>query len=329
MAKSKGQLKTTRLFSLQLADHDTLFAPRQRRRLPFHWLKLLLYLPALALFFLPSFKIGRAVLREPGFKIPDSVERGDVFTIPASDKDDIVPHVAGHALAYVDTKTPFYLGAALQNSDLEINVAFHDEQSPPFKRIVEKLKHPTYPLFVKHVHVTQAEPVPVSPAPASVKGRATTALPEERKPPLIDAKEAKVLARFDGNVRLRCWKEPTVEPLGIDPLKPRRHNFRLGSLPAVAGGEVLYTGPSENDGGLIVLVYHGGGLFTRYWGLKEVRVQKGSKISVGQTVGNVLLAPPRHETKPTWQPLLNVGGTTAPVNPASVLALTSQLCDSK
>lgn len=328
MAKAKN-LKTPRLFSAQLADHDMSFAPRQRERPRFYRLKLFVcFLPAFFLFLLPSFKIGRAVFRDPGFRIPDSVARGDLFMIPvnADDDDDIVPQVGGRPLAYVDVKAPFYLGAAVKSSDLEINVAFNDEESTRLKRMLEKLKHPTYPLFIKHVHVTPIEPAPTAAVPAAPKGRAS--VEDHKVPPPIDAKEAKVLSRFDGKVRMRCWKEPTVEAIGIDPLKPRRH-IRLGSLPAVGGGEVVYAGPAENDDGSIVLVYHGGGLFTRYWGLKEVRVQKGVKVSAGQTIGNVLLAPPHHDTKATWQPLLNVGGSTAAVNPSSALQLSSQLCDLK
>lgn len=326
MSNKSRPIKTTRLFSLQLADHDNLFAPRQKPRVTFSWLKLVTFIAGFCFFLAPSFKIGQAILKSPAFKIPQSVTKGDLFTIPVDEDEDDIPQIGGRPLSYVDGKTPFYIGAALRPNDFEISIQFGDDDHPRIKGMIEKFRHPTYPLFVQNVHVT---PATVAAAPTPVP-RGTKIAPEDepKAPPAFTSAENKVLARFDGHLRLRCWKEPSVEAVGIDPLKPRRH-VHYGTMPAVGGGEVVFVGPSESEGNSDVLVYHGGGLFTRYWALKEVRVQKGSKVTAGQTIGHVQLAPPKHVTHPTWQPLMNVAGSIGEINPQSVLALSSRLCDSK
>jgi hypothetical protein len=318
--KKKGPIKTTRLFSLQLADHDGLFAPKARRRHSFAWLKLLIYLPAAIFFFVPSYKIGRGALKDPGYKLPDTVMQGEVFTFPATEDDDVIPQMGGRSLSYIDGKAPMYIGAALGPTDFEINFQFNDDDKPRFKAMMEKLKHPTYPVFVKRIKVTK---LPETPDPAPLrKGEEAP-----RTVPPFDEKETRILARTDGFIRMRCWKEPVVEPVGVDPLKPRRH-LRMGSLPAVGQGEVLFAGPIATGESLVV-VYHGGGLFTRYWGLKETRVQKGAKVTTGQTIGYIPLAPPKKETHATWQAVMNITGTPGEVSRPSLLALSSRLCDSK
>lgn len=324
--KNNGRpIKTTRLFSLQLADHDGLFAPKQRRPRSYRWLKLLIYLPAAVFILIPSFKIGQGFLKNPGYTLPDTVGEGDVFTIPANEDDDIVPQIGGRSLSYIDGKSPLYIGAALGPSDFEINFQFNDEDRPRFKAMLEKLKHPTYPMFVKHVHVNKADTA--EHLVVLKKGEE----PQRMAPP-FDVKEEKALERSDGFVRMRCWKEPVIEAAGVDPLKPRRH-LRMGILNAVGQGEVLFSGPTTSAGSVPgeseVIVYHGGGLFTRYWGLKETRVQRGAKVTTGQAVGYIPLGPPRKETQASWQAIMNITGHPSVVNRASLLALSSRLCDSK
>lgn len=320
MSKKGKPIKTTRLFSLQLADHDGLFAPKQKRKFSYSWLKLIFYIPATLLFLSPSFKIGRGFIKDPGYALPDSVTVGQIFTLPANEDDEIVPQIGGRPLSYIDGKNPIYIGAALGPTDFEINFQFNDDDRPRLKALVEKFNHPTYPFFVKRVRVTK-------PTEVEIKTEVSKSDTAEKSAPTIDPKELKLLERHDGFVRMRCWKSPSVEPVGVDPLKPKR-NQRLGTLTAVGQGEVLFSGPISN-GENLVLVYHGGGLFTRYWGLKETRVNKGTKVTAGQTVGYIPLAPPRKETHATWQALMNVTGHASEVSRPSLLALSTRLCDSK
>jgi murein DD-endopeptidase MepM/ murein hydrolase activator NlpD len=51
------------------------------------------------------------------------------------------------------------------------------------------------------------------------------------------------------------------------------------------GGDEL-----DRIGESVVMLYHGGGLFTRYWGIRENRLPKNGRVSIGQTVGYVHLS---------------------------------------
>jgi hypothetical protein len=128
-------------------------------------------------------------------------------------------------------------------------------------------------------------------------------------------------------MRLRCWKEPTIEALGIDPLKPRRQP-RIGSINAAGPGEIAYSA-SSGDSESVIVLYHGGGLFSRYWGIRENRLPKNGRVSIGQTVGYVALSANGKETPLNWQVLM--GGYDGPVEikVPSLLELSTRLCDSK
>jgi len=330
-------IKTTRLFSLQLADHDNLFAPGAKRRFSFQWVRLVIYIPAIAFFLFPSFKIGQALLLEPHFSLPDSVVRGELFVLPAENSpknspknsatsSKVVPQIAGRSLAFIDAKPPLFVGTSPSSSEFEISFIYRDLTNNPLMRVLETLSHPRFPLFVKRIRVSSP------PLAALVASSRTKVEIEKKLPPDFTAAATKALERFDGNLRLRCWKEPIVTPIGVDPLKPRRH-ARLATLSSAGSGEVVYAGPSANGETSEVLLYHGGGLFSRYWDLKEVRAQKGSKVGAGHTVGHILLAPANQITHGRWQIFMNIGGAPInpqnEVNPQSVLALSAQLCDSK
>src|SRR5262245_25492723 len=136
----RGPLKSTRLFSLQLANHDQLFGRTlqlERRGIP--WLKILICLPALLLFLIPSFKLGRAVLKKPELAVPDRLKTGELFTLQG--EADLVPQIAGHTLSHIDAKTPLYLGVAMGAPDFEINFIFNeDDPRHKLKAMLPRLK---------------------------------------------------------------------------------------------------------------------------------------------------------------------------------------------
>ena len=325
--RKPSRLQTTRMFSLQLANHDGLFAPREKPRRSFRWLKLAaFFFPAFVAFVFPSFKIGRAILKNPGLQVPESLRQGDLFTLPVGEDDEHVPLISGRTLGFVEGKTPLFIGAALKPFDFEVSFDFNDDdERKNLKGFVPRLKHPTYPIFVKRVHVVADETPPSEERPSI---RRETEKPS--MPPAFAAGETKAFERHDGNIRLRCWKSPSVEPLPIDPLKPRR-NPRLGSLSAAGPGEVVHTGSyvGANGNETAVVVYHGGGLFTRYWGLKELRIPKSNRLNAGQTIGYVHLAPPKQATRPNWQVLMGGVGGPGEIKAQALLELSSRLCDSK
>jgi hypothetical protein len=342
--------KTTRLFSVQLADHDHYFAPKQKRRRRMQWLALIKYSPAFFCFLFPSYHLGVAVFKDPGVKIPESLIRGDAFTLPGDD-EDLVPIMNGRKMMFIDGKNPIYLAVTPKGPNLEISYDFLDtDERSRLKALVPKPKHPTYPLFVKQVRVletpvalaavigTQAPVSLVSP-PQALPSLASTLAFEVRPAPSLTETELNELARKDGKARLRCWKEPHVDPLAVDLIKRRR--LHMGSIQTAGQGEVVLVTPLDGPSGpeFSLLIYHGGGLFTRYWNLVELRVRKGTKVNTGQIIGNVALAQPlnlrkgkqERLTPATWAPVMGGANGLAPaiVNAQSLLAVSSQLCDSK
>ena len=317
------QLKTTRLFSLQLAAHDQKFGPKYRAPRSYRWLKwLAFYFPALILAGSPSFKLGRAALKTPPFEVPKSLQLGEVFTLPAaptSEEDQLVPQVAGRPLVRIDGQTPLYFGAATNPAGFDVSFFYRASDASvrvKLASLVPKFEHPTFPLFVKHVEVSKVEATEADPVKPTNGAR-----------PNFSEKENKALGRTDGNVKLRCWKTPAVVPLGVDPLRARSKP-RLATLNAAGSGEVAHVSPNGASES-VVLLYHGGGVYTRYWGLKETRLRLGEKVSAGQNLGYVALAmnKPANAPPPAAQWSAHFG--TSELNTPSLLGLSSRLCDSK
>lgn len=314
---------STRLFSLQLANHDSLFSPQHKRRFKFRSFRtFLIFAAALTALVFPSFKLGRPNLQNPSVDLPDSLELGELFTVPANEKENMVPLISGRPLGFVDGKTPLYVGAAVKPFGFEIN--FDLSNNDPYaklKSLLPRLEHPTFPVLVKRVRIHGAKTLVAEEKP---NPRETF---KPIPPPPISPEEASAYERYDGKMRLRCWRAPLVEPLAIDPLKPRR-NQRLGKVSSAGPGEVVYTSPKE-AGERVVVIYHGGGLFSRYWGIKDLKLPKDGRLTTGQTIGHVALAPPRQTTPVYWQPIMNGAGGPGEINREALLDLSSQLCDSK
>jgi septal ring factor EnvC (AmiA/AmiB activator) len=55
---------------------------------------------------------------------------------------------------------------------------------------------------------------------------------------------------------------------------------------AVRGGQVIFAGPFEGYGPIVIL-HHGGGFYTHYMYLEEIGVVEGREVEAGQVVGTV------------------------------------------
>ena len=323
MRKKNGYVQTsTRLFSLQLAHHDSQFAPVRKKKSSCRSLKTVLILVTVLVgFSFPSFRIGRPSLQTPPVALPESLEVGELLTIPAGENGNMIPMTSGRPLGFVDGKTPLYVAAAIKPFGFEISFdLLHDDPYARLKVLLPRLENPVFPVVVGRIKVREADPAELEEKSA----RSDTFKP--LSPPPISAEEASIYNRFDGKMRLRCWRQPVVEPLAIDPLRSRR-NQRLGKISAAGPGEVVYTSP-QSESEKTVVIYHGGGLFTRYWGIKELRLPKDGRVTTGQTIGHVPLAPPRQTTPPYWQAIMNGSGGHGDVNREDLLNLSSRLCDS-
>lgn len=308
------KFKTNRIFALQAASYDGLYGPRAKMTRFQKIVRGILIAPGVLLFLLPSFKLGLQHQRPPAFEVPDKVIKGSVFTVPVDPALEAIT-IGGQTLPQIKGPKPALLAVANSDSSLSLVLIYKGpERKISLDRILPKLEHPSFDVFSKQIVV---EPAPVAPEPPKKK---------ESAPLVVHELDPTLMARNDGAAQASCWTEPKTNVL---PEKPNRDRRRLpvqyANLTSMAAGEVVKVESIKTSGSKNVVVYHGGGLFSRYLDLKETLVRKGDKIQTGQEVGMLSLGTWRTPLKPRWD--IYLGSTE--LNPQNFLALSSQLCDSK
>lgn len=270
-----------RIFALQAADIDTAWGPRKKMTRFQLILKLILLLPAIFVLVSPSFKIGRGIAKDPGFPIPDRVESGSVIILPVPPEvpADAV-QLEGRPMTHVK-ESQALLAPTGQKGALDITVLFSGTPEKwTWRKLIPKYEHPTFAMFAKRITVEGS-------TESGTTESASTAPPAELPPALPPLKNPKVIEREDGEANASCWQQPKFE-LVDDKMGARRNRWtpRVATLTSTAPGEVVVSGQLvEGDREKEVLVYHGGGLYSVYLGLKETNVRKGDKIKGGDTVG--------------------------------------------
>lgn len=324
---------SSRLFALQVANHDSHWSgprrdPDGRRNRIRRLINFLIILPAILLFLLPSFKLGRLLYRAPDFTVPDSARQGSVFTLPVEEDFESLK-LEGHTLPEIKSKNPMYLAAvntAAPIMDLVLTYK-SPEKKLSLKSLVPKFDHPTYSVFTKQIkvdHPTAAEEANTiaqeAQAARDAKEKGTT---HQTSIPT----DPKIYARNDGAISATCWTKPDLEEipqLGIR--QGRRPGPRMATLSAAGSGEVVQIGITNGVGTeKSVILYHGGGLFSRYHGVKDYRVRRGDHIQAGQAIAVVDAGSAKKPATARWDLYLN----DTELNRESFLALSSQLCGSK
>jgi hypothetical protein len=314
-----SKYKTTKMFALQVSTHDTMWggpkeAPSKIKRL----IKIVILLPAFALFLMPSFKLGRATYRTPQFKLPDSIKQGNVFTVPA-DQDITSIQLEGHSLPELKLKQPLFLVAASSVPMLDLVLNYRaPEKKLSLKSLIPHFEHPEYDVFNKQIKIDppeeQTSPV-IAGGQVLVHGVAPV--------PAIDAK---TFTRTDGLVSASCWKEPSLVELPAQPGRNgRRPPPRQAALTVAGQGEVLQVTAPALGADKTVLVYHGGGLYSRYYGIRDSKVRKGDRISAGQQIATTEAGNWRRPASARWDLYLN----QTELNRSNFLALSSQICETK
>lgn len=311
-----SKFKTNKIFALQTASYDYGFGPRQKMTRFQKIVRGILVTPGVLLFLLPSFKIGLGLQRPPAFEVPDKVTKGSVFTVPVDPTLQTIM-LEGKSLPEIKGSKPALLAVAKTEPSMDLVLIYKGPErkfSP--KNLLPKLEHPTFEVFAKQIAV-EAPPTEPEPQPGKKK--------KESTPPTVYEPDPALMSRTDGAAQAACWSEPKTNVL---PQKPNRDYRRLpvqyANLTAMAPGEVVKI-DSLKGGAKNVVVYHGGGLFSRYLELRETLVRKGEKVQGGQELGMLSLGTWRTPIKPRWDIYL---GTTE-LNPQNFLALSTQLCDSK
>ncbi len=311
-----NKYRTTKILALQVSNHDSYWGgPKEA---PSRWrmvLKLIILTPAFLLFIIPSFKIGRAVYRTPAFNLPDSVKLGSVFTVPG-DSDVSSVQLEGHSLPELKSKQPLFLVAASSVPQLDLVLNYKaPERRLSFKSLIPHFENPSYDVFTKQIKIDPREKEET----LSITGLQPTN--HEVTPPSVDAK---TFARTDGLIAASCWKEPALEELPA-PIVRNGHRPppRAAALTAAGPGEVTQVIPSAGE--KTVIVYHGGGLYSRYYGVKDTKVRKGDHVVSGQVIATTDAGNWRKPASARWD--LFLGSTE--LNRSNFLALSSRLCDSK
>lgn len=292
--------------------------------------KFLIFLPSVLLLLFPAKDIGRLALRTPHFAVPDTVVAGEPISITDTSGEIAGIRFNGRALLHLandKSHEPIYIGAAdvRQSHRLGLDIVY----SGPHLKLAQKLKqifkphlhHPDVPYFTKSIRVTEPE------MPSEETNVRAPASQGDEKP--LNAKLRSILLKKDGEPKVSCWKEPELKFQAPPPaMYARRRPLKRHptyTVTSAAPGVVVYIGegkPQEKT----VVVYHGGGVFSRYKNLKDFRVRKGDKVKPGEELGVVTFATKKEAdgAEAEWEVLW---GQT-PVTPPSFLALSSQLCGS-
>ena len=306
------------MFALQVSNHDSYWggpkqAPTRLQRL----IKIAIVTPAFILFIVPSFKIGKAVYRTPSFSIPDSVKQGSVFTVPGDD-DVTSVQLEGRSLPELKSKQPMYLVAAsaVPSFDLVLNYKA-PERKLSLKSLIPHFDHPSFDVYTKQIKIEATS----QDSTTEISGE--TVAPKIAATPAIDSK---TFSRTDGLVAASCWKEPSLETL--PPPVTSRHGRhappRTATLSGAGNGEVeQVSAPTLGEKTLVI--YHGGGLYSRYYGVRDSKVRKGDRVTAGQLIATADAGTIRRPASARWD--LYLGQTE--INRANFLALSSRLCDSK
>ncbi|MES2963527.1 MAG: M23 family metallopeptidase [Bdellovibrionota bacterium] len=309
-----NKYKTTRMFAVQAENFDGFYGPRTKLTRFQKIVRGILITPGVLLFLLPSFKLGLQHQRPPAFEVPDKVTKGSVFTVPIDESLEAIT-LAGETLPAIKGPKRALLAVAKSEPVMDLVLIYkHPERKWNAERLKPKFEHPTFEVYSKQIIVEPAPPPPE--------------LPKTKKPTTPPTKhelDAAVMARHDGLAQASCWSEPKTNVLPQKGTRDwRKLPVQYANLTAMAPGEVVKV-EALKGGSKNIVVYHGGGLFTRYLELRDSLVRKGDKVLAGQEVGMLSLGTWKTPIKPRWDIFL---GTTE-LNPPDFLSLSTQLCDSK
>jgi hypothetical protein len=139
--------------------------------------------------------------------------------------------------------------------------------------------------------------------------------------------EESLFRRTDGFANIACWSEPRMAPfVDLKPLTIRagRNAPKIATVTSAGPGEVTHVGPSANSHQTLI-IYHGGGLYSRYYDLKDLKVRKGDKVKAGQIIATMLAGSKREPASIEWDTRLG----NQEINLASLLEVSTRLCGSK
>jgi hypothetical protein len=310
-----NKYRTTKILALQVSNHDNSWGgPKEAPSLMKRLIQLAIIFPGIVLFMVPSFKIGRAIYRAPQFTLPDSMKQGSVITVPGGSEVSSV-QLEGRSLPELKSKQPMFLVAASSVPQLDLVLNYKaPEKKLSLKSLLPHFEHPVYDVFNKQIKIDPAESVST-----------TDIVGETRVAPSAPAIDVKSLSRIDGLIAASCWKQPALEELPAPPARSgRRPPPRQAALTAAGPGEVMQV-TSPVQGERTLLIYHGGGLYTRYYGVRDSKIRKGDRVQAGTQIAVTDAGNWKKPATARWDLFLN----QTELNRSNFLALSSQLCETK
>jgi len=342
----RPRFRSNRFFLVSLANHDATFMPEKKPN-PLRKLAIAAFFaPAALVLAIPSLDIGTTVMQAPSLPVPDTIVAGEVFSLP--DPGDVLQiQMGSRALARLyrpqsafvgvletspsastSTSTPSSISASTSVIDLHIIYpAPHRKLSP--KMFLPKFSSPSVPVFSKRIKITTPSATNDGDDAHPPHAVAIGTRPDQNLSSLLD--------RIDGEPSLACWRAPiSPENLAAASAPPRPVRRLKGAPPpktsfpvAAAGpGEVVFAAEMKNvETGVAsrtILVYHGGGFYSRYRNMKDLKVRKGDRINAGQELGSIASLRTAGSGGPfQW----DIRWGTSAVASAPFLALSSRLCN--
>ena len=279
----------------------------------------------LALAALPSLKIARLLHVHPPMPVPTTVRAGLPFTVADADDEVEALDVDGVALSRIKGRRLFLGAVGLDDHDsLTLNGLLRQSRRPFEDGPIGWLYSSPVRVFAGVIQVEKpAGPEAGLRLPAALALRAW--MQNQERLGSEAEKLRKLLERVDGEADAICWQMPLLSAVSAE--FGRMHPWVESRAPV--GTQVKASGPGQVEfaGELLApgkteIIYHGGGLFSRYLHLGELTVGPGDRVSGGQQVGL------SGATGQTEYPLArwDVYWKGKAINPIAFLDLSRQIC---
>ena len=335
MGESRRGFARTRVFSYNLASYDATFGftPEKPHSRLWIWAIAL----GLAIASLPSFKVARVVRVQAPGPLPNVIQAGLPITVADRGGEIEALELEGRALSRVKGTDLFLGGVGLYDHDVVVLRGLLRQNKTSIEDGPIGLIYAS-PLREFAHNIRVEKPVDGNPSalrlPAAIALQSTGLAGAERRT-LEAAKVRERLAREDGDADIGCWSSPLdtsmISDYGSWRSLPNGESYAHAGvdLRAPTGTPIKAVGAGELDmaeelliPGKMAMVYHGGGIFTRYMHMSSFLSRQGEKITGGQTLGYSGATGRAEGPHLHWE-ILWKGKA---LNPTAFLDLSRQLC---
>jgi hypothetical protein len=260
----------------------------------------------LSLAFFPNRKITPVLQKPFEFTVDQNLTAGRIYSFAATESQQLISFGSKKPLLLSDKKL-YFMTVPAQAPKVQFYILYKKVQ----RHFMDFLISP----FLSAAPLSFSSEIvsitfPQNQQSKMANNRLPSAIPPtEPRESLENIQLSKLLERTDGPAHVNCWSAPILNPTpGL-------------ALRAHGPGETVMA--QETAGfGKSVVIYHGGGIFTRYMHLREIQTHVGEKIGEGQIIGFAGSA--HRQVNPTfWE----VSWNETPLNPADFLSFSQKFCE--